>query len=424
MPSYAMDVLATSDLSLLILCRAGLNSAGAMTACSRAIKASSAEIFGTLCASFPYVAFGEDEDSMFPTALTPLRRCQQPAIPQIASTIRFGVIRGGLRVRSSLGGSAERDDWLSVRQIARTRGSTALEWCQLEMAVHSNCHRTPVPSVMTFTGCTSDNVHLRHFFEEMLSVQDAKQKSLPTTLHSRCAAALAVLNGELYACGGLTFDEGGSDATECFDPETETWHILPPPLPRVLCRVWEFGGVVASQLCFAASFREQIPLHLGSESRNITYASQFFGEPAWSSARSAGLCSMNSAERFDFRTGQWELIPSMLQARSFAAAAVVGGRLYVCGGQDEAWNVLDTVERFNPQTEQWEELPPLRAARCSASAGSLGGRPCVCAGLGAHGEPVRSVEVFIEESGKWEMLQEAGDYFRGQQCIGPVAVVW
>mmetsp|Transcript_78942 Transcript_78942/g.143867 ORF Transcript_78942/g.143867 Transcript_78942/m.143867 type:complete len:438 (-) Transcript_78942:89-1402(-) len=424
--------LAASEVRFLILCRAGLNSASALMACSRAMRVSSAEILFKLCASSPHVAFGEEE-SMLPTALTPLftrapaliaSRLETNRSPQ-ARPARLGVIRGRLQVTGALSAGC-REQWLtsSWHRTAHAPGSAAVQW-----SPDSTSQSAPVLSPKTCTGRTPSAKHQCWKFEEIINAGDGKPKPLPTTLHSRCAASLAVLDGELYTCGGLTFDEGGSDATEVFDPDTETWHVIPPPLPGVQCRVWEVNGILASQLCFAGSFRENIPPYLGLEGRNVKYSRLRFGMSAWSSAREAGLCSMNSAERFDFRSGQWEMLPPMLRARSFAAAGVVGGHLYVCGGQDEDWNVLSSVERFDPITMQWEELPPLRIARCEAAAGSLRGRPCVCAGLDCDGELVPSVEVFLEELGKWETLEEGKQLpclqsLQGQHCIGPVAVTW
>lgn len=343
-----------------------------------------------------------------------------------ARPARLGVIRGRLQITGALSAGG-REQWITSgwHRSAHNSGSAAVQWFP-----NSTSQSAPVSSPMTFTGSTPSAKHQCWKFEDLLNAGGGKQKPLPTTLHSRCAASIAVLNGELYACGGLTFDEGGSDATEVFDPDTETWHVIPPPLPGVQCRVWEVGGLLASQLCFAGSFRENIPPYLGLEGRNVKYSRLRFGMSAWSSAREAGLCSMNSAERFDFRSCQWEMLPPMRRSRCFAAAGVVGGQLYVCGGQDEDWNVLSSVERFDPIKMYWEELPPLRIPRCEAAAGSLGGRLCVCAGLDCDGELVPSVEVFLEELGKWETLGEGmplpcySNYLQGQHCIGPVAVTW
>lgn len=52
----------------------------------------------------------------------------------------------------------------------------------------------------------------------------------------------------------------------------------------------------------------------------------------------------------------------MLTRRAGAAAAVVVGRLYLCGGYDGAQNLAE-CERFDPHSRTWELLPALSCRR-------------------------------------------------------------
>ena len=45
----------------------------------------------------------------------------------------------------------------------------------------------------------------------------------------------------------------------------------------------------------------------------------------------------------------WEALPQMGSARKWAAAAAVGGRLYVCGGLGAQDDALSSAERFDPE---------------------------------------------------------------------------
>jgi len=52
----------------------------------------------------------------------------------------------------------------------------------------------------------------------------------------------------------------------------------------------------------------------------------------------------------------------MAERRSAAAAAVVAGKLYVCGGFDGDVR-LRSAERFDPDGGAWEPLPPMAERR-------------------------------------------------------------
>ncbi|VDN13857.1 unnamed protein product [Dibothriocephalus latus] len=57
---------------------------------------------------------------------------------------------------------------------------------------------------------------------------------------------------------------------------------------------------------------------------------------------------MNTVERFDPKTGVWHRVASMNYRRSALGAAVLNGRIYVCGGYDGVAS-LRTCEVYNPE---------------------------------------------------------------------------
>jgi len=60
-----------------------------------------------------------------------------------------------------------------------------------------------------------------------------------------------------------------------------------------------------------------------------------------------GSRPLDSVERFNAATDQWEVLPSMLERRQGSAAIAVMGQVYVLGGHDGR-RCLASVERFDP----------------------------------------------------------------------------
>ncbi|CAE8591865.1 unnamed protein product [Polarella glacialis] len=60
----------------------------------------------------------------------------------------------------------------------------------------------------------------------------------------------------------------------------------------------------------------------------------------------------------------------MLEARYAAAAAVVGGQLYIAGGADGDQG-LRSAERFDPATNSWYHLPPMSCVRVRPGAAAI-----------------------------------------------------
>ena len=103
---------------------------------------------------------------------------------------------------------------------------------------------------------------------------------------------------------------------------------------------------------------------------------------------------------FDPVSRAWDAIPSALEWRRAAASAVVGGRLYVCGGNSGMPST--SLDRFDPRVRFWQALPPMSLARFEHTAVVVGSRLFVCCGA-----PVRddsSAECFDTLTNVWQAL--------------------
>ena len=95
--------------------------------------------------------------------------------------------------------------------------------------------------------------------------------------------------------------------------------------------------------------------------------------------------SVNTVERYDPETDQWESVDDLPSPDplNHAGVAVVDGRLFVVGGLRQRFSAVDTLFRYDPATEQWSEAAPLPAARGAMGVAVLGGLIYVAGGLPA-----------------------------------------
>ena len=106
-----------------------------------------------------------------------------------------------------------------------------------------------------------------------------------------------------------------------------------------------------------------------------------------------------SAQSWTFRT-------PMPTPRWGVAAAVLGGKVYVMGGQAENGAVLDVVERYDPDTDTWETLPRMDDERFNAAAVVFGGRIYVLGGRDKDGDVKDDVQVYDPATGLWSSAAE------------------
>ena len=62
----------------------------------------------------------------------------------------------------------------------------------------------------------------------------------------------------------------------------------------------------------------------------------------------------------------------MATPREGHAVAVLDGKLYAVGGDNEDGVTLSSVERYDPALDAWEAVAPLPADRCCAARGGPG----------------------------------------------------
>lgn len=97
----------------------------------------------------------------------------------------------------------------------------------------------------------------------------------------------------------------------------------------------------------------------------------------------------------------------MTTARSWFAAAVVGTKIYVAGGQGNT-KFLDTAEVYDSETDQWEPIASMGNRRSSCHGVCLDGQFWVIAGeyVKNHYDNNQrsSAEVYDAETDTWRFI--------------------
>lgn len=256
--------------------------------------------------------------------------------------------------------------------------------------------QAPAPPRAWVAGTASGD-NLRVMTEQVEEGATCEWRKMPAMPGLLSGGAVAVLDGELYACGGWEDDGAASDVTEFYDSDADEWLPVAAITPPVLeCRLWRAGGVLARQL---------------SVGRRRDVDEMFDSLGVVAPIDGASGVPLDVAMRFDSHTGAWIPLPSMLEPRGEAAACVLLGQVCVCGGLgDVGGRALASAERYDAARRRWELLPAMTVGRARAAAGVFRGRLVVCGGLDTNGQPLHSAERLNLDAWCWEALVDDGMY--------------
>jgi Kelch motif/Galactose oxidase, central domain len=198
-----------------------------------------------------------------------------------------------------------------------------------------------------------------------------EEATLPRPLNH---VGLTTYRGDIYVAGGYGryTDAETSHAFFRYDPDTNRWSRLPNMLePRAAGAV----GTLGHRLIWA-----------GGATNSIAHSQVF---------------------AYDFDTDRWSRLPSMHSRREHVGEAVLDGKLYVLGGRAPQSQALDTAERFDPRTGRWETLPRMPVPSGGLVAVSLGDAVLAVSGGDDGAETVTgAVQEFDPATNEWRLLPE------------------
>ena len=198
----------------------------------------------------------------------------------------------------------------------------------------------------------------------------ARVRSMPVALNHTVAAAY---RGDLYVMGGYASATGLDNEVATlyrYDPERDRWSRL-PSAPST--RAAHAMGVVRNRLYVAGGARDGRPLR--------------------------------TLEIFNFRSRRWSRGPRMRFAREHLAGAVADGFFYVLAGRASGQGNFTVAERYDPRRRRWQRLPDMEKARGGIAAAAVGERVVVFGGEEGAGT-IREVEVYDPGTRRWSRLPD------------------
>jgi N-acetylneuraminic acid mutarotase len=178
------------------------------------------------------------------------------------------------------------------------------------------------------------------------------KKPMPTP---RGGFGVAVVNGKIYAIGGLNNDSNLA-VNQVYDPVMDFWRTRKPmPTPRSGCAV--------------ASYQGKIYVIGGTVGITTNLVSEFTG----------------TVEVYDPTTDTWETKMPMPTPRADLRASVVDGKIYLIGGkerwgEESLYHELDVNEVYDPVNDSWTAASPMPVPAFGYASAVVDGKICVFGG--------------------------------------------
>ncbi|XP_055914343.1 kelch-like protein 5 isoform X2 [Eupeodes corollae] len=236
-----------------------------------------------------------------------------------------------------------------------------------------------------FAACVMDNLlivgggdHIGRSTAEVeyLDIQSLKWTRLPAMSMPRRWFSLAVLDGCLYALGGI--DSYWTNSVETYSFKTDKWTEMP---------------AMNSPLMYTQSVVVDGKLY--------------------------AICAENRGlECFDPLTNKWSSLPPKNEFSAQYALGAVGGYLYAIGGH-YAEGRSKTVERYDPKTQRWSTVSSLKVGRSRISVTAFNNKLFACGGHDGR-EFLKIVEEYDPHTDKWTQL--APLHVEGDSCSHVLAI--
>jgi hypothetical protein len=225
---------------------------------------------------------------------------------------------------------------------------------------------------------------------------------------------------EIYVTGGLSIDNVKLASVERYDASLDTWNTAPTlPWPRYghcACSVgksmYVLGGVeknergedtVSSVLkfdCRMQTWSEVAPMPEERDDAGMCVV----GGDIYIFGGNKDEAPTSTTYRFNTETNEWATLASMPEAVSLHSVCVLNDQIYIIGGDDSDDRSISSVNRFDPVANLWSAVAPMSVAREALGSFVIGGSIYAVGGLGG-GKRFSSMERYSVESDSWSEVR-------------------
>ncbi len=214
---------------------------------------------------------------------------------------------------------------------------------------------------------------------------DRWQSLCPMTIERAGAGGICVNDHQFLVVGGVTESDETLPSSEFYDLHDREWHNLPIDMPKSL----RYHGV--------AKIDGRLFVMGGKETNNSDPINELF-------------CIDLPQDLKMLTESKWKDLARMREARDAFVCASDSRYIYVFGGSNGAGDSLDTAERFDIETNEWEILPRLPGgARQYPAIGMIGNKIYIFGGVDEDENPLASTIVFDTSKQEWESSNTVSD---------------
>ena len=221
-----------------------------------------------------------------------------------------------------------------------------------------------------------------------------------------------VLDGKIYAIGGMGVDNNTLKSAEVYNPDNNTWTPLDDMnYPRTYFqtevidgKIYALGGYIGSGIINTVEVYNP-DTNTWSNVARMSTARCHFQTVVLNGKIYAiggiGGSQTSSVEVYDPTTDTWTPLAGMSTPRSEFTAGVIGDKIYVAGGVGSTY--LSSAEVYDPVTNTWTPLDDMSVAHRMPQAEVLGGKLYVIGGYNSGGSqnPLSTVDIYDPSTGTW-----------------------
>jgi N-acetylneuraminic acid mutarotase len=236
---------------------------------------------------------------------------------------------------------------------------------------------------------------------------------------ARRGPATAVVNGLLYSIGGRNSSDLALKGVLAYSPGNNSWSTKTSlPAAResgngaaaIGSTIYVAGGYDANRTLTRTLYAYNTNSNTWSTRASMPIASACGGSAVISGklyvftgcklSSTGAQVAAGSLHRYDPSTNAWTTLRSAPSVHSQPAVGVIGGQLYVVGGNNAAGVAVGRLDVYDPATNLWSTLPAMPTARTAATAAVVRGELHVIGGR--NGDTyLKTVEAYDPIADSW-----------------------